>query len=128
MVSRIEHRNQIFPRSFWWWLALTILLLLAAWLYYRGYNFSLPYIDHSDEPAFNLAAQTIIDIGSARSIAFDAYPPGIITLNYLLIKYVKPTDAHFSTVLPTLRLVTITVWMMSIVVIALIGAGLSTLR
>ena len=80
---------------------------------------------NTDEPAFNLAAQTIIDSGSARSISFDAYPPGIITLNYLLINYVKPTDVHFAAVLPLLRLMTITVWMLAVVVVALIGAQLA---
>ena len=67
--------RSILPRERWWWLILSLLLVLAAWLYYRGYNASLPYIDHANEPAFNLAAQTIIDTGSARSIGFDAYPP-----------------------------------------------------
>ena len=120
-----ENENPIIPRFGWWWLGLALLLLLASLLYYRGYNASLPYIDHTDEPAFNLAAQTIIDSGSARSISFDAYPPGIITLNYLLINYVKPTDVHFAAVLPLLRLMTITVWMLAVVVVALIGAQLA---
>lgn len=117
--------TSVLPRSRYWWLALTIILILAAWLYYRGYDASLPYIDHSDEPAFNLAAQTIIDTGSARPIAFDAYPPGIITLNYLLIKHLKPAKSHFSSVLPALRLITISAWMSVLILIALIGAQLA---
>ncbi len=121
MAQMVEEARPIIPRSGWWRLALTLILVIAAILYYRGYNASLPYIDHTHEPAFNLAAQTIIDSGSARSISFDAYPPGIITLNYLLVKYVKPQAAHFAAVLPLLRLITIMVWMMSVVVIALLG-------
>ena len=110
-----------FPRARWWWLVLALLLVLASWLYFPGYDTSLPYIDNPNEPAFNLAAQTIIDTGSARSISFDAYPPGIISLNYLLIKYFKAEDAHFSSVLTVLRLITISVWLCCVVVIALIG-------
>ena len=117
--------RSILPRERWWWLILSLLLVLAAWLYYRGYDASLPYIDHANEPAFNLAAQTIIDTGSARSIGFDAYPPGIISLNYLFIKYLKPADDHFSAVLPALRLLTITAWLLSVPVIALLGARLA---
>ena len=100
VLEQGEVERSILPRERWWWLILSLLLVLAAWLYYRGYDASLPYIDHPNEPAFNLAAQTIVDTGSARSIGFDAYPPGIISLNYLFIKYLKPADDHFSAVLP----------------------------
>lgn len=100
-------------------------MLVAGFLYYQGYDASLPYIDHPDEPAFNLSAQTIIDTGSARQVSFDAYPPGIITLNYLLIKYIKPDTAHFASILPMLRLITTTFWLMAVMVIALIGARLA---
>ena len=101
------------------------MLALAGWLYLPGYDASLPFIDNPNEPAFNLAAQTIIDSGSARSISFDAYPPGVISLNYLLIKYAKAEGAHFSTVLPLMRLITIAMWLASVALIALIGAQLA---
>ena len=109
----------------WWWLGLALLLILAGWLYLRGYNASLPYIDHPDEPQFNLAAQTIVDTGSARAVSLDAYPPGIISLNYLLIKYLKPDPLHFSSVLAPLRLITIAVWLLLVAVIALLGRQLA---
>ena len=100
-------------------------MAVAAYLYLPGYDASLPYIDNPNEPAFNLAAQTIIDTGSARSIAFDAYPPGIISLNFLLIKYLKADGAHFASVLPTLRLITIAAWLLSVVLIAWIGTSVA---
>ena len=125
MPDSASTSTPIIPRTRWWWLGLALLILLAAWLYYRGYNASLPYIDNPNEPAFNLAAQTIIDTGSARPISFDAYPPGIISLNYLLIKFFKADGAHFSAILPLLRLITISVWMICVALIALIGIQLA---
>ena len=117
-----ETRPTVFPRSLWWWLALGLLMILAGWLYYRGYDASLPYIDHVDEPQHLLAAQAIIDTGSARPVFHEAAPPGISRLNYLLLKHIKPADAHHVTMLPALRLITITAWMLAVVVIALLGA------
>ena len=124
-ASRVNPASPILPRSAGWWLCLALILTLVALLYLRGYNTSLPYLAHVDEPAFSLAAKTIIDSGSARSIAFDAYPPGIITLHYLLIKHLTPSDAHFTALLPLLRLMTIAVWMLLTVLIALIGSLLA---
>ncbi len=115
----------ILPRSRLWWLGLVLLLLLAGWLYFRGYNASLPFIKHVDEPHHLLAAQLTIDDGSARRVNHEAYPPGVRTLNYLLLKHVKPPEAHHGTMLPALRLITITAWMLVVVVIALLGSMIS---
>ncbi len=115
-------RNKIVPASNWWWLGLALLMLLAGWLYLRGYNVSLPYIDHNDEPHHLLAAQHEIDFGHARGVFHEAYPPGIRTLIYLFLKHVKPADAHHGTMLPALRLFTIAAWMLVIALIALLGA------
>ena len=111
----------IIPRSKWWWLGLAFLMILAGSLYYRGYDVSLPYIDHVDEPHHLLAAQHLINDGSTRAVGHEAYPPGMSRLNYLLLKHVKPPDAHHGTMLPALRLITVTAWMLTVVVIALLG-------
>ena len=122
-VSERESMHRpILPREKWWWLGLALLLLLAGWLYYRGYNLSLPYIDHVDEPQHLLAAQHIIDEGHARAVGHEAYPPGTNQLAYLLLKHVKPPEAHHFTMKPALRLITITAWIAVVVVIALLGA------
>ncbi len=121
MTQISESITQIIPRSKWWWLGLVLLLLLASWLYLRGYNVSLPYIDHNDEPQHLIAAQHIVDFGHENGV-HDQYPPGTKMLTYVLLKHVKPIEAHHVTMLPALRLITITAWMLVIVLVALLGA------
>ena len=121
MLAYSEENRPILPRSRWW-LALALLLILASWLYLRGYNVSLPFIEHHDEVHHLLAAQHTIDFGHARGVFHEAYPPGMKTLNYLLLKHVKPVDAHQGTMLPALRLIAISAWMLVAVLVALLGA------
>lgn len=122
MTQTVETPASILPREQWWWLGLVLLLILAGWLYLRGYNVSLPYLDHVDEPNHILSAQHLIDEGSARNpLRYDTYPPGMYYLHYLLLKHVKPPELHFYSVIPLARLITISAWMLAFVVIALIG-------
>ena len=114
-------RVQIIPRENWFWLGLALLLMLAGWLYLRGYEVSLPFVEHVDEPQHLLAAQHLIDEGTARAVYQEAAPPGMSRLNYLLLKYIKPEGAPPGAVLPALRLITISAWMLIVVIIALLG-------
>ncbi len=125
MQQRDDSVPSIIPRSKWWWLGLALLLILAGWLYLRGYNASLPFINQVDEPYHLLAAQHTIHDGSARGVNYEAYPPGMRTLSYLLLKHIKSPEAHHGTMLPALRLITITAWMLVVVVVALLGSMLS---
>lgn len=111
----------ILPREKWFWAGLLLLLLLAGWLYLRGYNASLPFIVHHDEPHHLLAAQHTIDFGHARGVFHEAYPPGTKTLAYLFLKHLKPDGAHHGVMLPALRLIPICAWLLVIVLIALLG-------
>ena len=111
----------ILPRSKWWWLALALLLILAGWLYLRGYNVSLPFIRHHDEAQNLLEAQHIIDIGHARGVFRESYPPGLRSVIYPFLKHIKPEGAHHGTMLPPLRLITIGAWMLAVVFVALLG-------
>ncbi|MCY3934686.1 MAG: glycosyltransferase family 39 protein [Chloroflexi bacterium] len=104
-----------------WWLALLAILILAGALRYPGYDFSLPYVDHPDEPNHNLAAHMIVDLGTARPIGNDNYPPGIIMLNYVFLRFFHDPATPLSTVLAWVRLVAITTSLGVILLIALLG-------
>ncbi|MCY4464068.1 MAG: hypothetical protein OXE46_00865 [Chloroflexi bacterium] len=121
MSAEADSSKSIFPREKWFWLGLLLLLLLAGWLYLRGYNVSLPFIEHVDEPQHLLAAQHLIDDGTSRAVYHDAAPPGMKTLNYLLLKHIKPPDSPPGMMLPALRLVTIAAWVLVALIIALLG-------
>lgn len=112
----------IVPRSKWWWVALALLLLLAGWLYLRGYNVSLPYLDHVDEPLNMLEALHVVEFGHARGVTRESYPPGLRSVIYPFLKHIKPADAHHNTMIPALRLITIGSWMLTVVFIGLLGA------
>ncbi len=119
MRSRINERTA-------WWLALAVLLLIGGTLRFTGYNFSLPYVDHPDEPNFSLAAQMIIDTGTSKPLHYEGYPPGIITLNYLFLRFFHDPTTPPSTVIWMIRLLSITASLVLLVVIALLGRLLTT--
>ena len=123
MLPDPANSSPILPRSKLWWLALALLLILSGWFYLRGYNVSLPYFLHSDE-VHHIAggAAHSSTSGMRANGVHEAYPPGTKTLNYLLLKHIKPVEAHHGTMLPALRLITITAWTLVIVLVALLGA------
>ncbi len=116
-------------RAFWpdrrWWLALGVLLLLAGGLRYVGYRFSLPYIDHADEPNWNLSGRAMIDFGSAKPLHYQGYPPGIITLNYVLLRFFQDPADPPGVIIPWVRLIAITASMGTIAIIGLLAYRLA---
>jgi 4-amino-4-deoxy-L-arabinose transferase-like glycosyltransferase len=121
----VTEAKPIIP-TFKWWLVLSGILLCAATLRYTGYNFSLPYIDHPDEPAYNIAGQMIIDNGSAKPIGMHGYPPGIVYLNYFILRWFhNPTNPPGS-IIGTIRLISITFSLGVIILIGLLGYQLAT--
>ncbi|MYD08635.1 MAG: hypothetical protein F4X02_01210 [Chloroflexi bacterium] len=114
--------NHILPRAKWWWLGLALLLTLAGWLYLRGYDASLPFIAHVDEPQNMLEALHIIEIGHARGVSRESYPPGLRSVIYPFLKHLMPADVHYGSMLPPLRLITISTWLLAVALIALLGA------
>ena len=124
--SAIDNKSDIVPRSKWWWFGLAFMLLVACWLYLRGYNASLPYMVQGDESLHLAAAQHVIELGHIRDLLPLGYhegnPPGTSRLNYLFLKHIKPVEADPVTMLPALRLISIAAWMLVIVMIALLGA------
>ena len=99
-------------RPFWprrnWWLALLAILVLAGALRYPAFNFSLPYVDIRDESVFALSGQMIIDFGTAKPIAHHHYPPGIISIYYLLLRFFHDPTAAPASVIWIVRLIAIT--------------------
>lgn len=121
----MPHRS-LLPTSRGWWFSLLLIVIVAGALYFSGYRVSLPYVDHPDEPSFNLAAQMIIDSGTAKPMGYNAYPPGIISLNYLVLKALNETVRHpASDFIPVVRLITVTAALLSVVVVAFLGVELA---
>ena len=113
------------PRPLWparrWWLVLLVLLTLAGGLRVTGYNFSLPYIDHPDEPNQFLAARLVLDQGTSRSIGKHSYPPGIVALHYLFVRYWQDPLQPPSIVTGPVRLVAIGASLLGIMLLALLA-------
>lgn len=109
----------------WWWLVLLVLLCFAGALRLTGYNFSLPYSDHADETKFSVAAQLIIDTGTSRALNYEGYPPGIITLNYLFLRFFHDPATPPNTVVWMVRLLSITASLVLMIVIALLASKLA---
>ena len=53
-MTNNEHNNNSAERR--WWIGLLVIVAVAAIFRVVGYNFSLPYVDHPDEPVFYLTA------------------------------------------------------------------------
>ena len=110
------------PRPFWpprnWWLALLGILVLAGALRFPGYGFSLPYMDQPDEIFFAVSGRMVIDFGTAKSINFHHYPPGIISIYYLILRLFHDPTTPPASVIWIVRLIAITT---SLGVISLLG-------
>ena len=118
-MSAERHPPLVPPRR--WWLALLLILLLAGGLRFTGYNFSLPYVDHPDEPNQFLAARLILDTGTARSIGKHSYPPGIVALHYFFVRFWQDPATPPATVTGPVRLVAISASLLTLAVLALTG-------
>lgn len=94
---------------------------MAAILRYPAYNFGYPYIDHPDEPHYALAAHSIINTGSAKGWQMDGYPPGIIYTDILFLKTFPGKELPPTSIIPKIRILSITVSIAAIITIAFIG-------
>jgi hypothetical protein len=112
LLSAILHRLSI------WWLCILAVTFCGAVLRYSGYNFSLPYVDHPDEPAYVLAARMTIDFGSPKPLGMQGYPPGIIAVNYFFLRWLGDDTIPPTSILWLTRLVSITFSLGVIVLVA----------
>ncbi len=113
--------ERLFCPTQYWWLALLAILLMSGALRLPGYNFSLPFIDQLDEPFHNLSARMIIDFGTSQSLNTHHYPPGIVMLNYLMLRLFHDTDKPPGSVVGQVRLVSVAAGIGTTLVIALLG-------
>ena len=102
-------------------MALLAILLMSGALRLPGYNFSLPYIDQMDEAYHNLSARMIIDFGTSKSLNSHQYPPGIVMLNYLVLRLFHDTEKPPGSVIGYVRLVSVAAGIGTTLVIALLG-------
>lgn len=124
-MTWLSRSQTVWPSRSWWYVLLVI-MLLAAGLRYPGYDFSFPYIDHADEPAYNLAARMIIDFGSAKPLGMHGYPPGIVTVNLILLRAFHDPSLPPSSILWIVRLLSITVSVLTVLVMGLLGYRVAT--
>ena len=103
-----------------WWLALLVILILAGALRYPGYDFSLPYVT-TGENHYMIDARLVIDFGTAKSLNMHHYPPGIIALNYMLLRFFQDENLPPTSLLGVGRLIAITTSIGTIIVLALLG-------
>ena len=112
-------------RPFWprrnWWLALLAILVLAGALRYPGYDFGLPYPSIQDEMTFALTGRMNIDFGTAKSIGHHHYPPGIVNIYYVLLRFFHDPATSPASVIWIVRLLAITTSLGVITIISLFG-------
>ena len=101
-----------------WWLALLVILVLAGALRFPGHDFGLPFLDQPDEVFFALSGRMIIDFGSAKPIGHHHYPPGIISIYYVVMRLFHDPSLPPASVIWIVRLIAITT---SLGVISLLG-------
>ena len=101
-----------------WWVVIGLLLLCAGFLRLKGYNFSLPYLDHPDEPVFYLTGQEWRGLFSIDNY-LAGYPPLYIWLNIGTQALLEPLGIHgAANTMQILRLVSIGFNLLTLVLIA----------
>lgn len=116
MCSFID--TSLSPTRRWWLLALIVLLIAAAVLRGVGYNFSLPYVEHPDEPVFYLTGQEWRGTFNLDNY-LNGYPPLYIWLNIGVQWLAEPFGIR--TVAPTVGLLRLLSIGFNLLTLVLIG-------
>jgi len=102
-----------------WWVNLAIIIALGGALRLSSYRFSLPYIDHTDEPAFYQKAQEWRGLYDTNGY-IDGYPPLYIGLNEFVQVVSEPFGVHgLADTIGVLRLISVGAGLLTMVLIAL---------
>jgi hypothetical protein len=102
-------------------ICILLILLVAAGLRYPGYKSGYPFIQHPDEPHYNFAARRPAIGTDIESLGMKGYPPGIIYINVVCIALFHEEGKLTTDVIPTIRLISITVSLATILLIYLLG-------
>jgi hypothetical protein len=118
-------------KLFWpdrtWCFSLLFVLFFAGILRYVGYGYSLPYIEDPEEARLNVMAQDVLETGKMQPEDTSApYPLGLIGLQYALLAWAHVPGTLPSTILPFVRLISATIGLASVGLIALLGYRIST--
>lgn len=124
LESRVDSRP-LWP-SRGWWVVLLVILLLGAGLRFTGYNFSLPYVDNPNESNWLVAGRMVIDFGSPKPLGMQGYPPGIIGLDYVILRLFHDPATPPASVLWIVRLIAITFSLGVLVLVGLLGYRIGT--
>jgi 4-amino-4-deoxy-L-arabinose transferase-like glycosyltransferase len=101
------------------WLVLAVIVVLAAVPRLMTYRFSLPYVDHPDEPNYYLAGQEARGLFDLNDY-FDGAPPGYIQLSTLVQAITEPLgQVGMAAQVGILRLVAVLLNLGTLVLIAL---------
>jgi 4-amino-4-deoxy-L-arabinose transferase-like glycosyltransferase len=121
LLKMLDNQVKILKLYKWWLIGLLLIVALASILRYPAYNFGYPYIDHPDEPHYALAAHSIINTGTAKGWQMDGYPPGIIFTDIMFLKAFQNKELPPTSIIPKIRLLSITFSIAAIITIAFIG-------
>lgn len=103
----------------WFWVGLFVVLFVAAFVRFASFQFSLPYVDHPDEPAYFVGGQEWR--GLLEPIGYyDGIPPAYVAL-HMLIQPVLESAGQSGLAATTLfmRGVSVVVNLLTLVIIAL---------
>lgn len=103
------------------WLILILIVSLAAVPRLLSYDYSLPYIDHPNEPPKYLAGlewRGLIDLGTY----YDGYPPGYIAVSFITQVIAAPLGVEGPVeTIRVLRLISVVANLATLVLLALIA-------
>lgn len=103
----------------WWWFTLVVIVCVAGALRFTGYNFSLPYIDHPDEPNFYVAGQEWRGLYNDQNY-LAGYPPLYIWLNIGVQLILEPLGIHgLAATVQVMRLIAVAISIVTLLLIAL---------
>lgn len=103
------------------WIGLAVIVILAAVPRLLSYGYSLPYVDHPDEPNKYLAAQAWRGLYEHHEEGYyDGYPPGYLIVNYVVQIVTQPFGVEgLAETVRVMRLLAVAVNLGTLIVIAL---------